>query len=81
MSRIVFIRVRDTPRLDGTSRYFDAFSGAVAADFVDLGVNIPEGDRLDAFTREFVGTSPNQVKTQDQATFASVPPAVSGTPG
>lgn len=72
MSRIVFIRVRDTPRLDGTNRYFDPVPGAIAADLVDLGVNISEGARLDALTREFVGTIPNQVTPQDQATFASM---------
>jgi hypothetical protein len=53
--RIVFIRVPDTPRLDGTNRYFDPVSAAIAA-----------------FTREFLGTSPNQVTTQDQAMFASM---------
>ena len=55
-SRIVFIRVPDTPRLDGTNRYFDPVPGAIAADLVALGLNIPEADRLDAFTREFLGT-------------------------
>ncbi len=70
--RIVFIRVPDTPRLDGTNRYFDPVPGAIAADLVALGLNVPEADRLDAFTREFLGTSPNQVTTQDQAMFASM---------
>ena len=70
--RIIFIRVPDTPLLDGTNRYFDPAPGAIAADLVDLGVNVPEADRLDAFTREFLGTHPNQVTTQDQATFASM---------
>ena len=70
--RIVFIRVPDTPRLDGTNRYFDPVPGAIATDLVALGLNVPEADRLDAFTREFLGTRPNQVTTQDQATFASM---------
>ena len=71
-SRIVFIRVPDTPRLDRTNRYFNPIPGAIAADIVELGLNVPEADRLDAFTREFLGTSPNQVTTQDQTTFASM---------
>jgi hypothetical protein len=71
-SRIVFIRVRDTSRLDGTNRFFDPVPGAIAADLADLGIDIPEARRLDSFTREFVGTRPNQVTTQDQATFASM---------
>jgi hypothetical protein len=71
-SRIVFIRVQDTPRLDATNRYFDPAPGAIAADLKGLGVNIPEADRLDSFTRKFVGTHPTQVTTQDQATFASM---------
>jgi hypothetical protein len=62
----------DTPGLDGTNRYFDPVPGAIAADIVELGLNVPEADRLDAFTREFLGTSPNQVTTQDQTTFASM---------
>ena len=68
----MFIRVPDTPRLDGTNRYFDPVPGAIAADMVALGLNVPEADRLDAFTREFLGTRPNQVTTQDQAMFASM---------
>jgi hypothetical protein len=71
-SRIVFIRVPDTPRLNGTNRYFDPVPGAIAADLADLGVNVSEPDRLDTFTRAFVGANPNQVTTQDQATFASM---------
>ena len=55
-SRIVFIRVRDTPGLDGSNRFFDPAPGAIAADLVDLGVDIPEADRLDTFARNFVGT-------------------------
>jgi hypothetical protein len=71
-SRIVFIRVRDTPRLEGTNRYLDPVPGVIAADLADLGMNAPEADRLDALTRTFVGTTPTQVTTQDQATFASI---------
>jgi len=71
-SRIVFIRVPDTPGLDGSNRFFDPAPGAIAADLVHLGVTISEGDRLDSFTRKFVGTHPTQVTTQDQATFANM---------
>jgi len=71
-SRIVFIRVQDTPRLNATNRYFDPAPGAIAADLNDLGTNIPEVDQLDSFMRRFLGTRPNQVTTQDQATFASM---------
>jgi hypothetical protein len=71
-SRIVFIRVPDTPGLDGSNRFFDPAPGAIAADLMDLGVNIPEANRLDSFTRKFVGTHPTQATTQDQATFASM---------
>jgi hypothetical protein len=71
-SRIVFIRVPDTPRLDGTNRYFDPVPGAIAADLVALGLNVPEADRLDAFARQFLGAGPNQVTMQDQAMFASM---------
>jgi len=71
-SRIVFIRVPDTPALDGSNRFFDPAPGAIATDLVDLGVNISEADRLDAFARNFVGTRPNQVTPQDQATFSSM---------
>jgi hypothetical protein len=70
--RIVFIRVPDTPALNATNRYLDPVPGAVAADLVDLGADIAEAERLDAFTREFVGTTPNQATPQDQATFASM---------
>lgn len=70
--RIVFIRVPDGPRLDGTNRYFESVPGAIAADMVGLGLDVPEGDCLDAFTRAFLGTSPNRVTPQDQATFASM---------
>ena len=70
--RIVFVRVPDTPRLNGSNRYFDPVPGAIAADLADLGVSIPEADRLDTFARAFVGTSPDQVTTQDQATFAAM---------
>jgi hypothetical protein len=71
-SRIVFIRVRDESRLDSTNRFFDPAPGTIAADLADLGLDIPEARRLDSFTREFVGTHPNQVTTQDQTTFASM---------
>ena len=70
--RIVFIRVPDTPRLDGTNRYFDPVPGAITADLVDLGLAVPEADRLDAFTREFWGTLPIQVTTQHQTAFAGI---------
>ncbi len=62
----------DTPGLDGSNRFFDPAPGTIAADLVDLGVTISEADRLDSFTRKFVGTHPAQVTTQDQATFASM---------
>lgn len=71
-SRIVFIRVQETARLDSTNRFFDPVPGAIAADLADLGMDIPEADRLDEFTREFIGTRPDQVTTQDQATFAGM---------
>jgi hypothetical protein len=45
--RIVFIRVPDTPRLDATNRYFNPIAGAIGADLVELGLNIPDADRLD----------------------------------
>lgn len=70
--RIVFIRVPDSPRLDATNRYFDPDPGAIAADLADLGLKVPEADRLDAFTRGFIGTGPNQVTAQDEATFAGM---------
>lgn len=71
-SPIVFIRVPDTPKLNGTNRFFEPTPGAIAADLVDLGLIIPEADRLDAFTRKFLGAMPTQVTAQDQATFASM---------
>jgi hypothetical protein len=70
--RIVFIRVPDTPRLDGTNRYFDPIPGAIAADLAQLGLVVQEADRLDAFTREFLGTVPIQVTTQHQGAFAGM---------
>jgi hypothetical protein len=70
--RIVFIRVPDTSRLDGTNRYFDPAPGAISGDLAELGFRLPEADRLDAFTRGFLGTGPNQVTAQDQATFAGM---------
>ena len=70
--RIVFIRVSETPRLDATNRYLGPGPGTIAADLADLGINIPEAARFDSFTQVFLGTSPNQVTTQDQATFASM---------
>ena len=70
--RIIFVRVPETPRLANTNRYFDPAPGAVAADLADLGANIPEADRFDMFTRGFLGTSPEQVTTEDQATFAGM---------
>jgi hypothetical protein len=70
--RIVFIRVPDTPRLDGTNRYFDPVPGAVAADLAGLGLHVRETDRLDAFMREFLGTAPIQVTTQHQGAFADM---------
>lgn len=70
--RIVFIRVPDTPRLDGTNRYFDPIPGAVAADLAELGLAVQEADRLDAFTREFLGPEPIQVTTQHQGVFAGM---------
>ena len=71
-SRIIFMRVPDTPGLDGSNRYFDPVPGTIAADLVDLGVNITEAGRLDSFTRGFRRHTPAQVTTQDQATFASM---------
>ena len=62
----------ETTRLDTTNRYFDPAPGAIAADLADLGMKLPEADRFDAFTREFLGAWPNQVASQDQATFASM---------
>jgi hypothetical protein len=35
-------------------------------------LNVPEADRLDAFTRKFIGKRPTQVTPQDQVTFASM---------
>mgnify|MGYP006995602862 CR=1 FL=1 len=71
-SRIVFVRVPDTPALDTSNRFFDPAPGTITTDLADLGVNVVEAGRLDAFTRSFVGTGPEQVTTQDQATFASM---------
>ena len=71
-SRIVFIRVPDTPKLEDSNRFFEPAPGTIAADLVDLGVSIAEADRLDAFTRTFVGSNPMQVTPQDQAAFASL---------
>ena len=70
--RIAFIRVPDTSKLNHTNRYFDPVPGVVAADLVDLGIDISEADRLDALTREFLGTGPDQVTIQDQAMFATM---------
>jgi hypothetical protein len=64
--RIVFIRVPDTPRLDATNRYFDAVPGFIAADLEELGLAVSNAGRLDAFTREFLGTTPIQVTTRHQ---------------
>jgi len=53
---IIFVRVPETPRLASTNRYFDPVPGAIAADLADLGANITEAGRFDAFTRGFLGT-------------------------
>jgi hypothetical protein len=45
---------------------------AVAADLANLGANITEAGRFDTFTRGFLGTRPEQVTTEDQATFAGM---------
>lgn len=71
-SRVVFIRVPDRSRLDSTNRYFDPVPGAIAADLAELGLDVSEGTRLDAFTRTFLGAQPLQVPSQDQATFAQM---------
>lgn len=71
-SRIVFIRVPDTPLLDESNRFFDPVPGSIAADLTDLGIKVPEAERLDSSTRKFVGSSPTQVTNKDQATFASM---------
>ena len=70
--RVVFIRVPDTPKLDFTNRYVDPVAGAVAADLAELGLAVANAERLDAFTREFVGTTATQVTPEDQARFASI---------
>lgn len=70
--RMVFIRVPDTPKLNDTNRFFDPVPGAIAADLADLGLDIQEADRLDAFALGFVGTMPVQATPQDQASFASM---------
>jgi hypothetical protein len=70
--RIVFIRVRDTPNLNNTNRFFEPVAGAISADLVDLGIDLPEAGRLDAFVRKFVGTTPIQATPQDQTTLASL---------
>jgi hypothetical protein len=70
--RIVFVRVPDSSRLAGTNRYFEPLPGAIAADLAELGANIPEAGRCDAFTRAFLGARPDQVTAQDQATFADM---------
>jgi hypothetical protein len=70
--RIIFVRVPETPRLASTNRYFDPIPGAIAAHLAELGANIAESDRFDAFTRGFLGTCPEQVTTEDQATFAGI---------
>ena len=71
-SRIVIIRVPETPQLDASNRYFHPSPGAIVADLADLGFNIPDPGRLDAVAREFIGTTPNQVTSQEQAAFASM---------
>jgi hypothetical protein len=71
-SRIVFIRVQETPKLDDSNRFFEPAPGTIAADLMDLGVSIAEADRLDSFTRKFVGSNPMQVTPQDQVAFASM---------
>jgi hypothetical protein len=70
--RIIFVRVPETPRLASTNRYFDPVPGAIAADLADLGANIAEADRFDAFTRGFLEACPEQVTSEDQATFAGM---------
>ncbi|MBL8839892.1 MAG: hypothetical protein JNL66_26785 [Alphaproteobacteria bacterium] len=70
--RVVFIRVPDTPKLDGTNRYLDPVPGAIAADLAELGLAVAEAERLDAFTHAFVGTLPMQATPEDQTTFASM---------
>lgn len=71
-SPIVFIRVPDTSILEASNRFFEPAPGTIAADLVELGLNVPEADRLDAVTRKFIGERPTQVTPQDQVTFASM---------
>jgi hypothetical protein len=70
-SRIVFIRVPETPKLEDSDR-FEPAPGTIAADRVDIGVDVAGADRLDSFTRRFVGKAPMQVTPQDQAPFAKM---------
>jgi xanthosine utilization system XapX-like protein len=71
-SRIVFVRVPDTPLLSRSNRYFDPAQGAIADDLAALGLTVAEAGRLDAFARGFLGGEPVQVSTRDQATFADI---------
>lgn len=70
--RIVFIRVPDTPMLRRTNRYFDPIPGVISADLAELGLDIPEADRLDGLVREFLSTSLIQATAHDQARFSSL---------
>ncbi|MFT8243735.1 hypothetical protein [Roseomonas sp. BN140053] len=70
--RIAFVRVPETPRLDGSNRYLEPVPGAVAADLADLGASPVEAGRFDALLRDFLGASPVQVTTQHQASFAGL---------
>ena len=70
--RIVFIRVPETARLEATNCYLEPRPGAIATDLRGFEVNLAHADRLDTFTREFLGAWPIQATSQDQATFASM---------
>jgi hypothetical protein len=71
-SRVAFIRVPETPRLDAGNRYLEPADGSIAADLAELGLRPMEAGRFDALIREFLGASLVQVTAQDQAALAGM---------
>lgn len=71
-SRIVFVRVPDTPVLTGSNRYFELAPGVVGADLQALGVAADAAEGVDEIARAFLGATLDQVTQQDQAMFASI---------
>jgi hypothetical protein len=71
-TRIIAVRVPDTPRLEASNRYLTPGLDSFADDLEELGLPVGDVAELDGDVAAFLGPGPDQVAPSDQAGFSAL---------